>query len=124
MFSGGTVSVMGGGGFWRNGLTSGIANAVFNKDDGILVIMKNGYTSATGTQNIPSSLHQTEWKSGDMSIERALKGIGVRWLKSVYTYRVSEMAKVLRKPMASRFRGLKVIIADPDSHLEPHPRVP
>src|SRR5207237_10480086 len=88
-----TVTVMGDGGFWHNGLTSGIANAVFNKDDGILVIMKNGYTSATGTQNIPSSLHQTEWKSGDMSIERALTGIGVRWLKSVYAYRVSEIAK-------------------------------
>src|SRR6266568_2038688 len=112
MFSRRTVTIMGDGGFWHNGLTSGIANAVFNKDDGILVIMKNGYTSATGTQNIPSSLHQTEWKSGDMSIERALKGIGVRWLKSVYTYRVSEMAKVLRKAMASRFRGLKVINDD------------
>src|SRR5205814_9039669 len=71
MFSGRTVTIMGDGGFWHNGLTSGIANAVFNKSDGILVIMKNGYTSATGTQNIPSSRHQTEWKSGDMSIERA-----------------------------------------------------
>jgi len=48
-----TVTIMGDGGFWHNGLTSGIANAVFNKSDGILVIMKNGYTSATGTQNIP-----------------------------------------------------------------------
>src|SRR6266700_716856 len=118
MFSRRTVTIMGDGGFWHNGLTSGIANAVFNKDDGILVIMKNGYTSATGTQNIPSSLHQTEWKSGDMSIERALKGIGVQWLKSVYTYRVSEMAKVLREAMASRFRGLKVIIADAECQLE------
>jgi indolepyruvate ferredoxin oxidoreductase alpha subunit len=114
---------MGDGGFWHNGLTSGIANAVFNKDDGILVIMKNGYTSATGTQAIPSSLRQTEWKSGDMSIERALKGIGVRWLKSVYTYRVSEMAKVLRKAMASPFRGLKVIIADAECQLERQRRV-
>jgi len=123
MFSRRTVTIMGDGGFWHNGLTSGIANAVFNKDDGILVIMKNGYTSATGTQNIPSSLHQTEWKSGDMSIERALKGIGVQWLKSVYTYRVSEMAKVLRKAMASRFRGLKVIIADAECQLERQRRV-
>src|SRR6266487_4324852 len=57
MLSGRTVTIMGDGGFWHNGLTSGIANAVFNKSDGILVIMKNGYTSATGTQNIPSSLH-------------------------------------------------------------------
>src|SRR5260221_716584 len=60
MFGNRTVTIMGDGGFWHNGLTSGIANAVFNKSDGILVIMKNGYTSATGTQNIPSSLNQNE----------------------------------------------------------------
>jgi len=123
MFSGRTVTIMGDGGFWHNGLTSGIANAVFNKSDGILVIMKNGYTSATGTQNIPSSLHQTEWKSGDMSIERALKGVGVEWIKPVYTYRVSEMAKTLREAMSSAYKGLKVIIADAECQLERQRRI-
>jgi len=123
MFAGRTVTIMGDGGFWHNGLTSGIANAVFNKSDGILVIMKNGYTSATGTQNIPSSLHQTEWKSGDMSIERALKGIGVEWIKPVYTYRVSEMAKTLRTAMTSAYKGLKVIIADAECQLERQRRI-
>jgi indolepyruvate ferredoxin oxidoreductase alpha subunit len=113
-----TVTIMGDGGFWHNGLTSGIANAVFNRDDAILVIMKNGYTSATGTQDIPSSLHQSEWKSGDMSIERALKGIGVEWVKSVYTYRVETMAKALRGAMTSAYAGLKVIIADAECQLE------
>jgi indolepyruvate ferredoxin oxidoreductase alpha subunit len=113
-----TVTIMGDGGFWHNGLTSGIANAVFNRDDAILVIMKNGYTSATGTQNIPSSLHQSEWKSGDMSIERALKGIGVQWVKSVYTYRVDKMADALRGAMKSAYAGLKVIIADAECQLE------
>src|SRR5436309_9297679 len=123
MFGKRTLTMMGDGGFWHNGLTSGIANAVFNKDDGILVIMKNGYSSATGTQAIPSSLHQTEWKSGDMSIERALKGIGVQWVKSVYTYRVSEMAKTLREAMSSAYKGLKVIIADAECQLERQRRI-
>jgi indolepyruvate ferredoxin oxidoreductase, alpha subunit len=118
MFGRRTVTIMGDGGFWHNGLTSGIANAVFNRDDAILVIMKNGYTSATGTQNIPSSLHQSEWKAGDMSIERALNGIGVKWVKPVYTYRVAEMAKVLRGAMTSTYKGLKVIIADAECQLE------
>jgi indolepyruvate ferredoxin oxidoreductase alpha subunit len=118
MFGNRTVTIMGDGGFWHNGLTSGIANAVFNKSDGILVIMKNGYTSATGTQAIPSSLHQAEWRSGDMSIERALKGIGVQWIKPVYTYRVSEMMKTLREAMQSAYSGLKVIIADAECQLE------
>ncbi|MGB7540669.1 MAG: indolepyruvate ferredoxin oxidoreductase subunit alpha [Burkholderiales bacterium] len=118
-----TVTIMGDGGFWHNGLTSGIANSVFNQDDGILVIMKNGYTSATGTQNIPSSLHQTGRKSADMSIERALKGVGVRWLKPVYTYRVGAVAKILREAMTSSYQGLKVIIADAECQLERQRRI-
>src|SRR6266852_708523 len=118
MFSRRTVTIMGDGGFWHNGLTSGIANAVFNKDDGILVIMKNGYTSATGTQNIPSSLHQTEWKSPDMSMERALEGIGVGWVKTVDNYRVGAVAKTLKKAMTSDYKGLKVIIAEGECQLE------
>src|SRR5258708_3521668 len=123
MFGNRTVTIMGDGGFWHNGLTSGIADAVFHKSDGILVSMKNGYPSATGTQNTPSSLHQTEWKSGDMSIERALKGIGVEWIKPVYTYRVSEMAKTLREAMSSAYKGLKVIIADAECQLERQRRI-
>jgi len=35
---------------------------VFNREDAILVIMKNGYTSATGTQNIPLTA-PSKWKS-------------------------------------------------------------
>ena len=50
------VSMMGDGGFWHNGLTSGVANAVFQGDDGVLVIMNNGYSAATGHQAIPSSV--------------------------------------------------------------------
>ena len=118
-----TVTIMGDGGFWHNGLTSGVANAVFNRDDAILIIMKNGYTSATGTQDIPSSPHQSEWKSGDMSIERALKGVGVDWIKSVYTYRVGTMAKALRSAMTSAYAGLKVIIADAECQLERQRRI-
>jgi len=123
MFSRRTVSIMGDGGFWHNGLTSGVANAVFNRDDGILVVMKNGYTSATGTQNIPSSPHQAESKSKDMGIEKALTGIGVRWLRSVYTYRVADMAKTLREAMTTSYSGLKVIIADAECQLERQRRI-
>ncbi len=49
------VSMMGDGGFWHNGLTSGIGNAVFNRHDGVTIIVDNGYSAATGGQYIPSS---------------------------------------------------------------------
>src|SRR6516165_11690305 len=49
------IAVMGDGGFWHNGLITGVASNVFNKGDGVLVIMQNGYASATGQQYLPSS---------------------------------------------------------------------
>ena len=49
------VAIMGDGGFWHNGLLSGVASNLLNKGDGVLVIMKNGYASATGTQELLSS---------------------------------------------------------------------
>ena len=42
------ISFLGDGGFWHNGLTSSIGNAVFNKSDNVTIIVDNGYTSATG----------------------------------------------------------------------------
>jgi indolepyruvate ferredoxin oxidoreductase alpha subunit len=123
MFAARTVTIMGDGGFWHNGLTSGIANAVFNRDDGILVIMENGYTSATGTQNIPSSPHQAADKTAGMSIERALNGVGVQWVRRVTTYKVAKVAKTLKEAMTTPFKGLKVIIADSECQLERQRRI-
>ena len=118
MFGKRTVTIMGDGGFWHNGLTSGIANAVFNKDDGILIIMKNGYSSATGTQELPSSPQHSESKSDSMAIERALEGVGVGWMKTVDNYRVGDVAKVLKDAMSTDYKGLKVIIAEGECQLE------
>ncbi|HEX6691671.1 MAG TPA: indolepyruvate ferredoxin oxidoreductase subunit alpha, partial [Burkholderiales bacterium] len=118
MFGGRTITVMGDGGFWHNGLTTGIANAVFNKNDGILVIMKNGYSSATGTQELPSSPQHSETHAPDMSMERALEGIGVGWMRTVDNYRVGEVAKVLKEAMTTEHKGLKVIIAEGECQLE------
>ena len=42
------IAVMGDGGFWHNGLITGVASNLFNKNDGVLIVMQNGYTSATG----------------------------------------------------------------------------
>ena len=118
MFGRRTVTIMGDGGFWHNGLTTGVANAVFNKGDGILVIMKNGYSSATGTQELPSSPTHSAHKAQDMSMERAMKGLGVGWMKTVDNYHVGSVAKTLKEAMNSDYRGLKVIIADGECQLE------
>jgi indolepyruvate ferredoxin oxidoreductase alpha subunit len=112
-----SVTIMGDGGFWHNGLTTGIANTVFNKNDGILVIMKNGYSSATGTQELPSSPQHSAVKE-DISMERALKGIGVDWMKTVDNYDVGATMKVLKEAMTTPYKGLKVIVAEGECQLE------
>ena len=123
MFGKRTVTIMGDGGFWHNGMTSGVANAVFNKDDGILVIMKNGYSSATGTQELPSSPTHSAHKAADMTIERALGGLGVDWMRTVSTYHVGDMKKTLKEAMTTGHQGLKVIIADGECQLERQRRI-
>src|ERR1043166_5650488 len=90
----------------------------FNKNDGILVIMKNGYSPATGTQELPSSPQHSETHAPDMSMERALAGIGADWVRTVDNYRVGEVAKTLKEAMSTDHKGLKVIIAEGECQLE------
>jgi indolepyruvate ferredoxin oxidoreductase alpha subunit len=117
------ISVMGDGGFWHNGLSTGISSAVFNKNDSVLVIMKNGYTSATGTQNIPSSGRNAHDEPVDMSIENALRGVGVKWLRTIRTYNIGTMVRTLREAMTTKEPGLKVIVADGECQLERQRRI-
>jgi indolepyruvate ferredoxin oxidoreductase alpha subunit len=112
------VTVMGDGGFWHNGLSSGVANAIFRNDDSVLIIMENGYTSATGTQNIPSTPGLTAQQGVSISIENTLRGMGVKWLERVDNYAVGNVAEVLRRAMTTPATGLKVIIADGECMLE------
>jgi indolepyruvate ferredoxin oxidoreductase alpha subunit len=99
------ITVMGDGGFWHQGLTTGVANAVFRNDDGVLVIMQNGYTSATGTQNIPSSPDLSAQGRQPISIESTLRGLGVKWLERVPNYQVSDVADALRRAMTTERRA-------------------
>ena len=111
------IAVMGDGGFWHNGLLSGVASSLFNRDDGVLVVMQNGYTSATGIQFLPSSLTKPDPEGHRASIAAALRGAGVRWLRTVRTYSVGRMLTALREAMRTPERGLKVIIADGECQL-------
>ena len=117
------VSIMGDGGFWHNGLTSGVANAVFNNDDGVLIVMKNGFTAATGGQAIPSTGKNPRQQPTGMNIERALKGVGVKWVRKIRTYGVGEMVNTLREAMTTKAPGLKVIVADGECQLARQRRI-
>jgi indolepyruvate ferredoxin oxidoreductase alpha subunit len=128
-----TLAIMGDGGFWHNGLLSGVQSALFNGGDAVLLILKNGYTSATGTQEIISTPdHEHKAHAADKheslahtnrAIERTLAGIGVQWLRTVDSYRVEAMQHALREALTTDFAGLKVIVAEGECQLERQRRV-
>lgn len=118
-----TIAVMGDGGFWHNGLITGVASNLFNKGDGVLIVMQNGYTSATGQQYMPSSAANNEGTPTGMGIEQTLRAMGVTWLRKVRTYSVATMVTTLKEAMRSAERGLKVIIADGECMLARQRRI-
>ena len=126
-----TLAIMGDGGFWHNGLLTGVQAALFNGDDAVLLIMKNGYTSATGTQDIITTpddqakaeaerhavVHQSLVHK-NQTIETTLTGMGVKWLRTVHTYEVDAMRRTVEEALTTDFDGLKVIIAEGECQLE------
>jgi indolepyruvate ferredoxin oxidoreductase, alpha subunit len=117
------IAIMGDGGFWHNGLITGVASNLFNKGDGVLIVMQNGYASATGQQYIPSSTMSRTGATPGVGIEQTLRSMGVKWLRTVRTYSVSVMVNTLKEAMKTAERGLKVIIADGECQLARQRRV-
>ena len=112
------IAVMGDGGFWHNGLTSGIANAVFNQSDNLTVVVDNNYTSATGGQDILSSKAVNATRSTGHEIEQAVRGVGVKWVRTLRrTYDVAGMRDTLREALTTKDKGPKVIIAQSECML-------
>ncbi len=117
------IAIMGDGGFWHNGMITGVASSLFNNGDGVLIVMQNGYASATGLQYVPSSASHRSGSTTGVDIERMLKALGVKWLKTIRSYSVATMVKTLRAAMKSKTKGLKVIIADGECQLARQRRV-
>ncbi|HSN33553.1 MAG TPA: thiamine pyrophosphate-dependent enzyme, partial [Ideonella sp.] len=113
-----SISLMGDGGFWHNGLTSGIANAVFNKSDALTIVVDNSYTSATGGQDVLSSAAANPTRSTGHAIENAVRGVGVEWVKTVRrTYDVAGMAAALKEALTTKQPGPKVLVAQSECML-------
>jgi indolepyruvate ferredoxin oxidoreductase alpha subunit len=122
------LAIMGDGGFWHNGIVTGVQAALLNGDDAVLLIFKNGYTSATGTQDIISTPSEDAKFNADdkgqslvhtnQTIENALQGLGVKWMRVVNSYKVAEMRATLEEAFTSPFHGLKVVIAEGECQLE------
>jgi len=113
-----SISFVGDGGFWHNGLTSSIGNAVFNDNDGVVVVVDNYYSAATGGQDILSSRADNPSKSTKHPIKKAVQGVGVNWVKQIdRTYSVNEMRAALKEALTTKKTGPKVIIASSECML-------
>ncbi len=117
------MSVIGDGGFWHNGLTTGIGNAVENEHDGIIVVVDNGYSAATGGQWIPSSKADAKRRQYRVPIVEALKGAGVKWIRKVHTYHINESLDALREAMTTKDKGPKLIVAEGECQLNRQRRI-
>ncbi len=119
-----TMAIMGDGGFWHNGLTSGVGNAVFNQTDNVLLVVDNGYSAATGGQDVLSSKAINPIRSTNNPIEKAVKGVGVDWVKTVtHTYSLDQMRGALRDALTTQTKGPKVVVAQSECMLNRQRRV-
>ncbi|MGP9820540.1 thiamine pyrophosphate-dependent enzyme [Salinarimonas sp. NSM] len=118
------ISIMGDGGFWHNGLNSSVGNAVYNKHDGVIMIVDNYYSAATGGQDIMSSRADSERRATNNSIVDAVKGVGVKWVRRIdHTYDVARMRDTLREALTTKEKGPKVIVASSECMLNKQRRV-
>lgn len=117
------ISILGDGGFWHSGLTAGVANAVYNRQDSVLVILENFYTAATGQQANPSTGKNLRGDEVRMSIAETIKSLGVSWVKTVNPYQVGATLRTIKEAMTTAAGGLKVIIARGECQLERQRRV-
>lgn len=119
-----TMAIMGDGGFWHNGLTSGVGNAVFNQTDNVLLVVDNGYSAATGGQDVLSSKAINPIRSTNNPIEKAVRGVGVDWVKTVtHTYSLDQMRGALRDALTTSTKGPKVVVAQSECMLNRQRRV-
>ena len=52
-----------------------------------------------------------------MSIQKALRGVGVKWLRTIHSYSVPKITRALRQAMTTKEGGLKVIVAEGECQL-------
>jgi indolepyruvate ferredoxin oxidoreductase alpha subunit len=112
------IAVMGDGGFWHNGLVNGVGNAVFNKHDGVVLLIDNHYSAATGGQDILSSRADNPSRSTNHPIEAAVRGVGAQWVRRIdHTYSVGKLRDILREALTTKDSGPKIVIASSECML-------
>jgi indolepyruvate ferredoxin oxidoreductase alpha subunit len=97
---------------------------VFNRDDSVTIVVDNGYSAATGGQDILSSAADNRNRSTKHAIESAVRGVGATWVKSLSnTYDLTRMRDALREALTTKEKGPKIVIAQSECMLNKQRRV-
>jgi indolepyruvate ferredoxin oxidoreductase alpha subunit len=119
-----SIAMIGDGGFWHNGLTTSIGNAVYNQHDGVIIVVDNFYSSATGGQDILSSRADNTSRSTKHPITKAVEGVGATWVRQIdRTYDVAKMRDTLTEALTTKSPGPKVIVASSECMLNKQRRI-
>jgi len=104
-----SVAVIGDSTFWHTGL-SGLLDMVYNKSQGTVIILDNGTTAVTGHQPHPGTGFTLRGEPAPRAdLERAVRGLGVEWVRVVDSYDLGSIKKNLEE--ALKEDKLAVIIA-------------
>ena len=104
------VGFIGDSTFFHSGMT-GLANAVFNRMNIVLVILDNGTTAMTGHQPNPGMLQDllgTECQHLD--IESIVRGFGVTQVKKVHAFNLKAVVSALNE--FKDLSGVRVLISE------------
>ena len=94
--------------FFASGMT-GVANAVYNEADMILVVLDNSTTAMTGHQPHPGTgINMMGDVVNKINIEAVLKGLGVKKVITVDPLNLDETVKAVNK--CAKTKGVKAII--------------
>jgi len=109
------VAFIGDSTFFHAGLT-GLANAVHNGHDFLLVIMDNGTTAMTGSQPHPGvTLTPAGYPGKPISLEGLVRALGVEQLWVVNPFKYKESLAAAKEALATK--GLRVLISQAPCHL-------
>lgn len=103
------VAFIGDSTFFHSGLT-GLANALFNRMNVIVVVLDNGTTAMTGHQPNPGMIQEQLGDMLHLDIESIVRGIGVTQVKKVGSFNLRAVERALEE-----FRngeGVRVLIAE------------
>ncbi|MCS7223424.1 MAG: thiamine pyrophosphate-dependent enzyme [Armatimonadetes bacterium] len=111
-----TLYIVGDGTFWAQALTTSISNALYHKQDCVVLILENFWTAMTGHQPNPSSRNDSG--RSNLDIEKTLKGMGAQWVAVVDPYDVAKTVRLLEEAWELFELGPRFLIARGECMLE------